>query len=185
MEEKAWGRRPLYFCHEDPIWWTSKPILRRAGASRMSRPSNWREGKIERQRKCDQGQPQSQNRCTRLRIQGQGEVRKTTYDKGRLRHLLVDGSPVHLLELVPLCSNDDGSSTLASLERTLSNGDLLLVSDGVLASLGKVHPDLVLLDLGVVDGDVGGLVEEVVDEGDGGRLSGVSGVLCRVEGEVR
>jgi hypothetical protein len=43
--------------------------------------------------------------------------------------------------------------------------------------VGKVEPDLLLGDLRVVDGDSGLLREEVVGDGDGGGLSGVSSVL--------
>jgi hypothetical protein len=108
--------------------------------------------------------------------------KQSTHDKCRLGHLLVDDVPVHLLELVPLGRDDDGSSSLASLDGVLGDSDLLLVRNGVSAALGEVHPHLVGLDLGVVNRYVGRLVEEVVDEGDGGGLSGVSSVL--LEGET-
>lgn len=42
------------------------------------------------------------------------------------------------------------------------------------SGLGEVEPDLRFGDLGVVDGDLGVLVAEVLDDGDGGALAGIS-----------
>jgi len=70
-------------------------------------------------------------------------------------------------------ASGEGKGGGSSRERT--GGDV-----GALA-LGEVRPNLALLDLGVVDRDVGVLGEEVVDEVDRGRLAGVASVL--LEGE--
>lgn len=137
------------------------------------------------------------------RLSSEGE--RGTDDEGRLRHLLVNFAPVERLELVPLGRDDDGGSTLAGLEGRVGYGDLFLVCEGntddasdllirertnrrKLTSidvgslpLGEVVPDLLLLDLRVVHANVGALGKEVVDQVDGGRLPGVSGVL--LEGE--
>lgn len=137
------------------------------------------------------------------RLSSEGE--RGTDDEGRLRHLLVNFAPVERLEFVPLGRDDDGGGTLAGLEGRLGDGDLLLVckgntddaSDLVLwertnrrkltsvdvgsLPLGKVVPDLLLLHLRVVHTNVGALGKEVVDQVDGGRLPGVSGVFLKGE----
>jgi len=68
-------------------------------------------------------------------------------------------------------------SSGTSLHGGLANGDSLLDGlSGLGTVVGQVEHDLRLLDLGVVDGDPGTLRQEVVDEVNGGRLSGVTGV---------
>ena len=47
-------------------------------------------------------------------------------DERRLRHVVVDGLPVDLAELLPLGRNHDGFLLLARLKRRRREGDLLL-----------------------------------------------------------
>lgn len=49
------------------------------------------------------------------------------------------------------------------------------------ARLGEVEPDLRIVDLGVVNGDVGALGEEVPHERNCGRLARVAGVCLECE----
>lgn len=106
------------------------------------------------------------------------EHKTTVEDKGWAGAVVVNLLPVELLELVPLSADDDSLGVLACLLGSLAEGDVLLDGSGVLGTLlGEVHPDLVVLDLGVVDVDTCLLGEEVVGNGDGWGLAGVSSVL--------
>ena len=74
--------------------------------------------------------------------------------------------------------------SLAGLQSARADGDGLLDGLGGLGTVvGQVEHDLRFLDLGVVHGDPSTLRQKVVDEVDGGRLSGVTSVGLEGESE--
>ena len=94
-------------------------------------------------------------------------------DKGRLGHAVIDLLIVIVLELVPLGDDDDGVGA--------ADGLVVCVADNEVVVLGEELLDLVMRDLGVIDVDLGALVEKEADDGNGARLACVSSVL--LEGE--
>ena len=99
-------------------------------------------------------------------------------DERGLGHLLVHDLPVDLLELLPLGRDHDGLLLLARLECAVDNSHVLLdiLKRRRWAGLLQVLPDLRLLDLGVVDGHIGALSEEVADERDGRGFTSIASV---------
>lgn len=120
----------------------------------------------------------------------------------------MDRLPVQGDELFPLGNDDDGCAcnndnnkvissgvydrrprgltigSLASLQSARADGDGLLDGLGGLGTVvGQVEHDLRFLDLGVVHGNPSTLRQKVVDEVDGGRLSGVTSVSLEGESE--
>ena len=88
---------------------------------------------------------------------------------------LVDSnhSFAHLLELVPLCADDQGVAALGGGVRVCLDGDELLDAGGIVPGdegVLEVHEDLLPRHLGIVDGQLGALVHELLCHVDGGRL---------------
>ena len=71
--------------------------------------------------------------------------------------------------------------SIVSENPTVVQEQLTLVQGQVRAGLRQVEPDLFLLDLGVVDGNVRTLSKEIADQADGGRLASVTGVSLERE----
>lgn len=116
---------------------------------------------------------------------GRIDEKTTVKEEGGLVHVLVDLAIVEGLELVPFSTDDDGIGALGSLVGRAADLDVVLdILTGIdNTRLREVHVDLLRLDLGVVDGDLGVLLDEVLDQGDGSRLTGVTSVLLEGEAE--
>ena len=122
-------------------------------------------------------------------------------DERRLRHLVVNRLPVDLLELLPLRRDHDRLLLLARLQCRGSNADLLfdfagerstnvpemtyrrhtLLKREIGASFRHILPNLGFLDLGIIDGNIRPLSEEIADQGDCGRFTRVAGVSLECE----
>ena len=93
----------------------------------------------------------------------------------KLSHWLVDSnhSLAHLLELVPLCADDQGVAALGGVVRVSLDGDELLDAGGIVPGdegVLEVHEDLLPRHLGIVDGQFGALVHELLGHVDGSGL---------------
>lgn len=97
-------------------------------------------------------------------------------DESGLGHLFVYGLPVDAAELVPFGGDDDSFGVAACLQSRIIDRDLLLDVAQMLmrGRFLQIQPDLVFLDLRVVDVDVSLLGMEVLDESDGGRFASVA-----------
>ena len=93
----------------------------------------------------------------------------------KISHWLVDSnhSSLHLLELVPLCADDEGVAALGGVVRVSPDGDELLDAGGIVPGYEgvlEVHDNLLPRHLRIVDGQLGTLVHELLCHVDGGRL---------------
>lgn len=107
-------------------------------------------------------------------------------EEGGLGHGFVDAAVVVRLELIPLGHGGDGVRVLGGLVRVLVERQQLMqlrVRGGAHALVLELVQQVLLLDLGVVDGHARALVQQVLDDGGRGRLAHVARVLLEGEAE--
>mmetsp|Transcript_6491 Transcript_6491/g.17368 ORF Transcript_6491/g.17368 Transcript_6491/m.17368 type:complete len:316 (-) Transcript_6491:731-1678(-) len=106
--------------------------------------------------------------------------------KAWFAHAFIDFLEIQILELVPFSRNRNGMRSGAGFSRGTSDAHPLLQLDQVhAASLCEIHPDLLGVNLGVVNGDRGMLFDELLADVNRSRLASVSCVLLECETEQR